>query len=162
MIIRDYTDADLGRLTAIYNDAVLNTTAIWNDRTVDEADRARWVTVRLDLGYPVLIADIDGEAAGYATFGDFRAFEGFRYTVEHSIYVDGAYRRRGIARALLPALVERARIIGKHAMIGGIAADNDASLKLHAEAGFVEVGRLPEVGRKFDRWLDLVFMQKQL
>jgi L-amino acid N-acyltransferase YncA len=162
MIIRDYREADLTQLTAIYNDAVINTTAIFNERVVDEADRARWVEARLALGYPLLIAEVDGVAAGYATFGDFRAFDGYRFTVEHSIYVDSRFRRRGIARALLPVVAARAKAIGKHVMIGGITAENEASLRLHAEAGFVEVGRLPEVGRKFDRWLDLVFMQKIL
>ncbi len=162
MIIRDYRQADLAQLTAIYNDAVINTTAIFNERVVDETDRARWVEARLALGYPLLIAEVDGVAAGYATFGDFRAFDGFRFTVEHSIYVDSRFRRRGIARALLPVVAERAKAIGKHVMIGGITAENEASLRLHAEAGFVEVGRMPEVGRKFDRWLDLVFMQKIL
>lgn len=162
MIIRDYRETDLTQLTAIYNDAVVNTTAIFNDRIVDEADRARWVEARLGLGYPLLIAEVDGVAAGYATFGDFRAFDGYRFTVEHSIYVDSRFRRRGIARALLPYVAERAKAIGKHVMIGGITAENEASLRLHAEAGFAEVGRLPQVGRKFDRWLDLVFMQKIL
>ncbi len=162
MIIRELEDADLPALTAIYNDAVINTTAIWNDETVDVENRRAWINVRRGLGYPVLVADIDGVTAGYATFGDFRAFAGFRFTVEHSIYVDQSFRRCGIARRLLPVLSERARALGKHAMIGAIAADNAASIKLHVEAGFLEVGRMPEVGRKFDRWLDLVLMQKLL
>jgi phosphinothricin acetyltransferase len=162
MLIRDLQDADLGALTAIYNDAVINTTAIWNDATVDVENRRAWVAMRRSLGYPVLVAEIDGACAGYATFADFRAFDGYRFTVEHSIYVDTAFRRRGIARALLPVLLEKARDLGKHVMLGAIAADNAASIKLHAEMGFVEVGRLPQVGRKFDSWLDLVFMQRML
>lgn len=162
MQIRDFQDADLDSLTAIYNDAVLQTTAIWNEATVDVENRRAWVNARRSLGYPVLVADIDGIAAGYATFADFRAFDGFRFTVEHSIYVDASFRRRGIARALLPVLIDKARAIGKHVMLGAIAADNAASINLHAELGFVEMGRLPQVGRKFDRWLDLVFMQKML
>ena len=162
MMIRDLEDADLDAMTAIYNHAVINTTAIWNDTIVDLENRRAWVALRKSLGYPVLVAEIDGTVAGYATFADFRAFDGYRFTVEHSIYVDQSFRRRGIARALLPVLIERARAIGKHVVLGAIAADNEASIKLHAEAGFVEVGRLPKVGRKFDRWLDLVFMQLTL
>jgi phosphinothricin acetyltransferase len=162
MHIRELDDADLEAMTAIYNDAVVNTTAIWNDTVVSIDNRRAWVAARKSLGYPVLVAEIDGAVAGYATFADFRAFDGYRFTVEHSIYVDKAFRRRGIARALLPALIERARAIGKHVMLGAIAADNAASIRLHADAGFVEVGRLPQVGRKFDRWLDLVFMQLTL
>ena len=99
---------------------------------------------------------------GYGSFGDFRPFEGYRFTVEHSVYVAEGVRRRGIASALLAALEERARDMGKHVMVGGIAADNEASLKLHARLGFVETGRMPEVGFKFGRWLDLVLMQKRL
>ena len=162
MLIRDFLDTDLAAMMAIHNDAVLHTTAIWNDTPVDMENRRAWVAMRKSLGYPVLVAEIDGDVAGYATFGDFRPFDGFRFSVEHSIYVDRRFRRRGIARALLPVLIDKARGIGKHVMVGAIAADNEASIRLHAEAGFVEVGRMPEIGRKFDRWLDMVLMQLML
>jgi L-amino acid N-acyltransferase YncA len=162
MIIRDYAQVDLPAILAIYNDAVANSTAIWNDRLVDLEDRRAWAAARVALGYPLLVAEIDGSVAGYATFGDFRAFDGYRHTVEQSVYVGAAFRRRGIARALLQTLEPYARALGKHALLGGIEAGNAASLSLHAELGFKEVGRLPEVGTKFGRWLDLVFMQKIL
>ncbi|MDR3495953.1 MAG: GNAT family N-acetyltransferase [Ancalomicrobiaceae bacterium] len=162
MLIRDLNAGDLPAMTAIYNDAVVNTTSIWNDALVDVENRRAFVGLRREMGFPVLAAEVDGEVAAYATFGDFRAFAGYRNTVEHSIYVDKRFRRRGIARALLKALEAEARLRTKHVMLGGISADNEASLKLHAELGFREVGRMPEVGRKFDRWLDLVFMQKIL
>ena len=160
MIVREAEDGDLEAVRRIYNDAVAHTTAIWNEVQVDLDDRRRWAAARRALGYPVLVAIVDGEVAGYGSFGDFRAFDGYRHTCEHSVYVDGRFRRRGIARALVEALVERARGLGKHAMIAGIEAGNAASIALHAGLGFVEVGRLPEVGRKFDRWLDLVFLEK--
>ena len=161
--IRDALDADIAGIRDIYNDAVVNTTAIWNERVVDLADRIAWAEARRALGYPVLVAlAADGMVAGYASFGDFRAFDGYRHTIEHSIYVASAHRRRGIAARLLAALEARATALGKHVMLGGIEAGNVASLALHARAGFVEVARMPEVGRKFDRWLDLVFMQKIL
>jgi phosphinothricin acetyltransferase len=162
MIIREAEDGDLEAVRRIYNDAVAHTTAIWNEVVVDLDDRRRWAAARRALGYPVLVAIVDGAVAGYGSFGDFRAFDGYRHTCEHSVYVDDRFRRRGIARALIEALVERARGLGKHAMIAGIEAGNDASIALHAGLGFVEVGRLPEVGRKFDRWLDLVFLEKIL
>jgi len=162
MLVRDATDEDLEAIRGIYNDAVAHTTAIWNEVLVDLDDRRRWAAARAGLGYPVLVAEIDGTVAGYGSFGDFRAFDGYRHTCEHSVYVDGRFRRRGIARALVIALEERARRLGKHAMIAGIEAGNTASIALHAEIGFVEVGRLPEVGRKFGRWLDLLFMEKIL
>jgi phosphinothricin acetyltransferase len=160
--VRDATEADLPAILAIYNDAVVDTTAIWNDSLADLANRRAWRNARLKQGYPVLVADEGGRVLGYASFGDFRAFDGYRFTVENSVYVDKAARGRGIASALLVPLIDRARAMGKHVMVAGIAADNDVSLRLHARLGFVETARMPEVGRKFGRWLDLVFMQLRL
>ncbi len=162
MIVRDAVDGDLEAVARIYNDAVANTTAIWNETLVDLDDRRRWAAARTAAGFPVLVAEIDGRVAGYGSFGDFRAFDGYRHSCEHSVYVDTDFRRRGVARALMPALEERARRLDKHVMIAGIEAGNAASIALHTEFGFVEVGRLPQVGRKFERWLDLVFMEKIL
>lgn len=162
MILRDAEDGDLEAVRRIYNDAVADTTAIWNEIVVDLDDRRRWAAARRALGYPVIVAVVDGEVAGYGSFGDFRAFDGYRHTCEHSVYVDGRFRRRGLAAALVVELEARARALGKHAMVAGIEAGNAASIALHARLGFVEVGRMPEVGRKFDRWLDLVLMQKIL
>jgi phosphinothricin acetyltransferase len=162
MTVRPAVEADVPAITAIYNDAVRHTTAIWNDTVVDEANRHAWREARLAAGYPVLVAEHDGAVVAYGSFGDFRAFDGYRFTVEHSVYVTAAARRRGIASALVTALVGEARALGKHVMIAGIAADNDASIALHARLGFVETGRMPEVGFKFGRWLDLVLMQKRL
>jgi L-amino acid N-acyltransferase len=113
-------------------------------------------------GFPVLAAKEDGRLLGFASFGDFRAWEGYAATVEHSIYVDAPARRRGIGRALLSGLIDRARALELHAMVGGIEAENRASLNLHAALGFTEVGRLTQVGRKFGRWLDLVFVERLL
>ena len=161
-IIRDAEDDDLEAIRRIYNAAVAETTAIWNEILVDLDDRRRWAATRRALGYPVLVAEIGGEIAGYGSFGDFRAFDGYRHTCEHSVYVGERFRRRGVARALVVELERRAAALGKHAMIAGIEAGNVASIALHTDLGFVEVGRLPQVGRKFDRWLDLVFMEKIL
>ncbi len=161
-IIRPAEDADLAAILAIYNDAVRTTTAIWNNSTVDLDNRLSWLESRRRQDYPVLVAEDAGTVVGYGSFGDFRAFDGYRFTVEHSIYVDAAARRQGIATALLIALIERASALGKHVMVAGIAADNDASIALHARHGFTETGRMPEVGTKFGRWLDLVLMQKRL
>ena len=161
-IIRKATEADLAAILAIYNDAVAKTTAIWNDQPVDLANRRAWFRTRTAQDFPVLVAEEDALVVGYGSFGDFRPFDGYRFTVEHSVYVAEGVRRRGIASSLLAALEERARTMGKHVMVGGIAADNEASLKLHERLGFVETGRMPEVGFKFDRWLDLVLMQKKL
>jgi phosphinothricin acetyltransferase len=160
--IRPATVADLPAVTAIYNHAVIHTTAIWNDAVVDLENRHAWYETRRERGYPVLVAEIDGTIAGYGSFGDFRAFEGYRFSVEHSVYVAEAMRRRGVASQLLMVLIDEARRLGKHVMIAGVAADNDVSIRLHLRHGFVETARMPEVGIKFGRWLDLVFLQKTL
>lgn len=158
-------DADEGSLAgvlAIYNHAVEHSTAIWNDAIVDFDNRLNWWRGRVEAGFPVLVSVADGEVLGYGSYGPFRAFDGYRHTIEHSVYVAAGARRRGVASAILTALENRARAAGLHVMLGGIAADNEASLRLHERLGFKETGRLPEVGRKFGRWLDLVFVQKVL
>jgi len=160
--IEDAGEEHLPGILAIHNHAVAHTTAIWNETPVDLENRRAWWRGRLDAGFPVLVAT-DGDAVlGYASYGPFRPFDGYRLTVEHSVYVAESARRRGLASALLRELEARARAAGLHAMIGGIAGDNGASLRLHAGLGFIETGRLPEVGQKFGRFLDLVFMQKLL
>lgn len=162
VVVRPALDPDLEAILAIYNDAVRHTTAIWNDTTVDLDNRRAWCEARIRLGYPVLVGEMDGEVVAYGSFGDFRAFDGYRFTVEHSVYVAEGSRRRGVASALIMALAERATALGKHVMVAGIASENEASIALHRRLGFVETGRMPEVGFKFGRWLDLVLMQRRL
>ena len=156
-------DADITHIdgiVAIYNDAVQNTTAIWNEKTVDAANRSAWLAERQRVGYPVLVAvDAQGAVAGYASFGDWRAFDGYRHTVEHSVYVRQDCRGAGIGKALMVALIERARAIGKHVLVAAIEAGNTGSIALHKKLGFEQVGLLSEVGTKFGVWLDLVFLQ---
>jgi L-amino acid N-acyltransferase YncA len=160
--VRDATEADLPGILEIYNDAVLNTTAVWNESTVGLEERAAWLADRRRRGFPVLVAELDGSVAGYASFGDFRAWDGYRHTVENSIYVRADVRGQGIGSLLLPALVGRAEALRKHVMVAGIEGENQASLRLHARFGFEHAGLLREVGRKFGRWLDLVFLRRSL
>jgi L-amino acid N-acyltransferase len=162
MEIRDAAQIDADGILRIYNDAVAHTTAIWNEQLSDLKSRRAWLAERQSSGYPVLVAAEDSNVVGYASFGAFRPWDGYRHTVEHSVYVDGAARRRGIGRALMDSLIARARVLRKHVMIAGIEATNEPSLVLHAQLGFAKVGHLHSVGRKFDRWLDLVFMQLTL
>ena len=162
VIVRPAGEADLPGILAIYNDAVVNTVAIWNDAVVDLDNRRVWFEGRSRQNYPLLVATAADNVLGYASFGDFRAFDGYRFTVENSVYVAADARRRGIASALLVALIERAAGLGKHVMIAGIAGENEISIGLHEKHGFVETARLPEVGFKFGRWLDLVFLQRKL
>ncbi|WP_183856159.1 GNAT family N-acetyltransferase [Prosthecomicrobium pneumaticum] len=160
--IRDATEADLPAILAIYNDAVLNTTAIWNDDPADLDNRRAWYEQRRALGYPVLVAEDEGRVIGYASFGDYRPFQGYRFTVENSVYVAADARGKGAGSLLLGALVEAGIAAGKHVMVAGIDASNAVSLRLHARHGFVETARMPELGYKFGRFLDLVFMQRRL
>jgi phosphinothricin acetyltransferase len=110
----------------------------------------------------VLVAETSQQVIGFGSFGDFRAWPGYRYTVENSVYVDPAFHRRGAARVLLRSLIARAAELEKHLMVAGIEASNEASLALHQSEGFIEAGRIPEVGCKFGRWLDLIFLSRQL
>jgi phosphinothricin acetyltransferase len=162
MEIRDAGTGDVEGITAIYHDAVEHTPAIWNDAKVDAAHRLAWLAGRRQAGYPVLIAADGGEVLGYASFGDWRAWDGYRHTVEHSVYVRADRRGNGIGTALLLALIERARDIGKHVMVAGIDAKNAGSIRLHEKLGFIAAGHLKEVGMKFGSWLDLAFLQLTL
>ena len=162
IVVRDAADADIAGILAIYNEAVANTTAIWNEAPADLASRRALVADRRAKNFPFLVADDAGEVVGYASFGDFRPFDGYRHTVEHSVYVRRDRRGQGIGRTLMVPLIASARTLGKHVMVGGIEAGNGPSIRLHESLGFTIVGRLPEVGFKFGRWLDLVFMQKTL
>lgn len=163
MRIRDAEAGDVAGMLEIYNDAVLHTTAIWNETVVDAANRAAWLAERRRLGYPVLVAvDDDGRVAGFASFGDWRAWDGYRHTVEHSVYVRRDRRGGGVGRALLAALIDRAKALGKHVMVAGIEAGNAGSIRLHESLGFEPAGVMREVGAKFGRWLDLAFLQLRL
>ncbi len=162
MILREAVEADLPAILAIHNDAIVNTLAIWQYEPVALANREAWFADRRARGQPILIAELDGALAGYASYGDFRAGAGYGGTVEDSIYVRRDMHRRGLARALMSALIDHARAAGKHVMIGAIGLPNDASVALHAAFGFVETGRLREIGRKNGQWLDLSLVQKAL
>lgn len=163
MHIRDATINDVSGIMLIYNDAVQNTTAIWNDTLVDEENRRMWLIDRQDKGYPVLVVvDESDTVFGYASFGDWRAFDGYRYTVEHSVYVRRDRRGAGLGQLLMIELIERARKLNKHVMIAAIEAENQESIALHTKLGFIQTGLMCEVGTKFGRWLDLAYMQLKL
>ncbi|MFI8316844.1 GNAT family N-acetyltransferase [Kosakonia cowanii] len=162
MSIRYAVKEDCAAIAAIYNHAVINTAAIWNDQTVDADNRIAWFEARALLGYPVIVSEENGVVTGYASFGDWRAFDGFRHTVEHSVYVHPEHQGKGLGLALMERLIEEAKRIGKHVMVAGIEAQNQGSIHLHQKLGFTITGQMPQVGTKFGRWLDLTFMQLQL
>lgn len=157
--IRDAVEGDLPGIMDIYNDAVANTTAIWNEDVVDLANRKAWFAARRERDFPVLVAMRGKQIIGYASYGDWRAFDGFRHTVEHSVYIRGEARGTGTGKRLMKALIDRAGFNGVHVMVGCIEAENVASIKLHEKLGFRMVGRFSEVGIKFGRWLDLACME---
>ena len=159
-LVRDAAARDASGIRDIYNDAVVNTNAIWNEQVVDEANRVAWLHARQGMGYPVLVAvNAEEGLLGYASFGDWRAFDGYRHTVEHSVYVHPDARGQGVAQLLMQMLIERARVLDKHVMVAAIEAGNQPSIALHRRLGFVQTGLMPEVGVKFGRWLDLLWMQ---
>jgi L-amino acid N-acyltransferase YncA len=162
MTIRDATPDDVAGLLAIHNEAVLTTTAIWDETEVDLDDRAAWLRQRHWAGFPVLVAEVDGVVAGYASYGPWRPKSGYRHTVENSLYVLASHHGRGLGSALLDALLVRARAADVHRVVAMIESANTVSADLHARRGFVVVGQMSEVGTKFGRWLDLTIMQLDL
>lgn len=161
MILVHCTASRHGRaILGIFNDAILHSTALYEYRPRTLADIDAWFAAREEAGIPVLgMEDAQGTLAGFASFGSFRAYPAFGYTVEHSVYVHPDRRRLGVGRALMAALIEAVRAHGAHAMIGAIDAENAGSIALHEQFGFRHAGTLPQVGYKFGRWLDLVFYQ---
>ena len=162
MLIRSANPADVPGILNIYNDVIATSTAVYSEIPVTLANRLAWREERLNVGYPVLVAADDHTILGFASFGDFRTFPGYRFTVEHSVHVAENHRGQGLGKALVAALLPLAIAQKKHVMIGGIDADNAASIAMHERLGFSRVALLPQVGYKFGRWLDLVFMQKIL
>lgn len=161
-MIVDAAEDDLPGILAIYNQVIATSTAVYQEEPVTLDNRRSWLQGRLALGYPVLVARDESGVLGFASFGDFRPWPCYRHTVEHSVHVRADQRGRGIGAALVEALLPRARDRGKHVIVAAVDADNTVSLRLHRRLGFDEVGRFREVGRKFDRWLDLVFLQRRL
>jgi phosphinothricin acetyltransferase len=160
--VRDATEGDLAALLTIYNDAVVNTTAVYDYEPRGMEAELKWFAAKRDQNLPVLAAVQDGGVAGFASYGPFRPWPAYLHSVENSVYVAPDRRGMGIGAALMGPLIERAREGGYRTMLAGIDAGNAASKRLHARFGFVEVGVFREVGWKFERWLDLVFMQMML
>jgi L-amino acid N-acyltransferase YncA len=159
LIIRNATPKDLPALLEIINHAILNTTAIYDYEPRDYDQQKMWLDQMFNDGMPVVVAEVDGEVIGYGSYNMFRPKIGFKFSVEHSIYLNEKSRGMGVGSRILESLIQRARESGIHTMIAGIDAANRGSIEFHKKYGFIEKGYLKEVGYKFDQWLDLVFMQ---
>lgn len=172
MRLRDATTDDLPAINAITNSLIDTTTYEWRETEHSPEETAQWFASRQDGGWPVVVAvddtdsgDGGGRVVGFASYDDFRDSTkrpGYRVVVEHSIHVLEPWWGRGIGRALLEALLARAADDGKWVMVAAIDGSNEASIAFHARFGFVETARMPGVGVKWDRPLDLVLMQRDV
>jgi phosphinothricin acetyltransferase len=159
--IRLATEADLAAIGEIYDHYVLHCTCTWRMKPQTPQERAAWF-LQHDAAHPLIVAQSEGRVVGWGSLSEFRSFDGYRHTVENSVYVRDGAHGRGIGSAILGDLVRRGRDAGHHCIIAVISADQAPSIALHAKFGFVEMGRLREVGRKFDHWMDVVFMERLL
>lgn len=144
----------------ILNDAILTSTALYDYVPRPLESMEGWFKLKVERGFPVIgaVSD-DGELMGFASYGAFRAFPAYKYTVEHAIYVHRDHRRKGLARLLVQRLLEIAREQEYHVVVGGIDMENSASIALHESLGFEHAGTIRHAGFKFGRWLDLGFWQ---
>jgi phosphinothricin acetyltransferase len=161
-MIRDAKASDIAAITAIYNDVISTTNAIYREDEVDESERMAWFTDKQNHGFPVTVAEVDGTVVGYGVFGSFRFGEGYNHTVEHSVHVASHLRGQGIGKKILEDLIDRARQQNRLVMIAAIDSTNEQSIGLHAAYGFVESARMPRVAEKHGQFLDLVLMQLML
>ena len=163
VIIREATDADLPVILDLNNARIPVDSTAWTER-LETIDRRRaWFAHKRDVGNPVLVAEADGAVVGFATYGEFRdnaRWEGYRFTAELTIHVAADRHGGGVGRRLMEALVERARADGLHTLVAAIDSANQGSIRFHERLGFVETGRMPQLGFKFGRWLDLVLLQR--
>ena len=158
-MIRQATKEDVPEILAIFNDNILNSTAIYMYKEQTLEDRLRWFEQKQISGEPLLVFDSNGEVAGYATYGSFRAYPAYQYTVEHSVYVHKNHYKKGIASKLMHSLIEEAKANDVKTMVGCIDKENTASIKIHEKLGFTYSGTIRNAGYKFGQWLDLVFYQ---
>jgi len=149
-----------GTILEIFNDAIVNTTALYDYRPRTMENMAAWFKAKQTGNLPVIGCEDDaGNLLAFASFGSFRAYPAYKYTVEHSVYVHKDHRGKGLGRTLMHELITAARSQGVHVLVGAIDAANAASIGLHEQLGFQHTGTLPQVGFKFGRWLDLAFYQ---
>ncbi|HRI25754.1 MAG TPA: N-acetyltransferase family protein [Ferruginibacter sp.] len=157
--IRPATENDLPQILDIYNEIIAHTTAVYyyEPHTLDM--RRQWFRERREQGFPVFVAEEDGQILGMSTIGPFRVPTAYKFSVENTVHVAARARGKGVGKLLMPPIIEAARQLGMHTIVAGIDATNEVSIRLHKNFGFEEVAHFKEVGYKFNRWLDLKFLQ---
>ena len=157
LLTREATEDDLPAILEIYNHSILHTTAVYDYHPHTLDMRRRWFEQKQAGGQPVMVA-VKGEAiAGFASYGPFRPWAAYKYTVENSVHVHPSFQAQGVGKLLLAVTIEKAKQADVHVIIAGIDATNKASINLHTHFGFVRAGCFEQVGFKFNRWLDLEF-----
>ena len=156
--IRLATADDLNAINDIYNYYVLNSTCTYQEVPELIEDRKKWFEYH-DAKHPVTVAIMESKVVGWGSLSTFHTRSAYRFAIENSIYLDHRYQRRGIGSAVLVDLIDRARSIGHHTIVAGADGEQTASLALHKKFGFEEVAHFKQVGFKFERWLDVIYMQ---
>jgi L-amino acid N-acyltransferase YncA len=164
MNLRLANTTDLPQIRAIYNEAILNSNAVYDEKPKSEADMQLWFDTKQQLGMPIIVIDseLNNEISGYGSFGQFRPWEGFRFCAEHALYVHTKFRGQGLGHVLLEELMRLAKANNFKSMVAGIDSANGISIQLHKKKGFEEVGTFKNAGFKKGMWLDLTMLQKQL
>jgi len=161
-MLRRAEESDLPEILEIYNDAIIHTTAVYAYEPQSLENRLHWFRDKQEQGYPILVVEDGGHVRGFATYGPFRAWPAYQYSIEHSVYVHKDDRGKGLGRLLLRELINLAETNGYATLVAGIDAANDASIGLHRSLGFTYSGTIRRAGYKFGKWLDLAFYQLDL
>jgi phosphinothricin acetyltransferase len=157
--IRDAEKKDLPSILKIVNFEIEHTTTIYDYGKRTLQNQTAWFEKKRKEEMPVIIAEMNSRVIGFGTFGIFRPWDGYQFSLEHTIYLDKNSRGKGTGKKIMSELIHMAKERGYHTMIAGIDANNAKSIKFHHNFGFKEVGRFNQIGYKFEKWLDLIFMQ---
>src|SRR5215469_18531735 len=156
--VRPAVESDLVAINDIYNHFVLHSTCTYQEEPEPLESRRQWFKHHGEK-HPVIVAEANGQVAGWASLSAYHERSAYRYTVENSVYIHHQHHRCGFGSLLLQELIVRARSLGHRAIIAGIDADQAASVALHTKFHFEKVGHLKRVGLKFGRWLDVIYME---